>query len=77
MKALSAKLFGGEPIGLALDQYRRQVGQLNTEYFSVRSDLAAGDRTVLKELTRLRLVSLDRQALVVLGDPTVALPSVF
>ena len=28
-------------------------------------------------MTRLRLSALDRQSLVLLGDPTVALPNVF
>jgi hypothetical protein len=76
VKALSSKLFDGEPIGLTVDEYRRQIGVLNSTYHSVR-DRTAGDTSLRTTLTRLRLTALDRQALVLLGDPTVALPSVF
>lgn len=77
VKALSANLFSGQPVGLAFDQYRRQIGLLNTTYHSVHNKLAGGDTSVRATLTRLRLTALDRQALVLLGDPTVALPSIF
>jgi hypothetical protein len=72
--ALSANLYSGQPIGMALAEYRQQVGVLNTQYHTLR-DEAASNTSLRPKLTRLRLTALDRQALVLLGDPTVAFPS--
>jgi hypothetical protein len=72
--ALSSNLYAGQPIGMTLAEYRLQVGLLNTYYHTVR-DEAASDTLLRPRLTRLRLTALDRQALVLLGDPTVAFPN--
>jgi hypothetical protein len=74
VNALSSNLFSGQPLGLAFDDYREGVGVLNTQWADRREQLAAGDVTVRETLTRLRLTAIDRQSMVLLGDPTVSLP---
>jgi hypothetical protein len=74
--ALSSNLFSGQPIGMAFAEYREQVGVLNS-YYQAELDKAASDISLRPKLTRLRLTAFDRQALVLLGDPTVAFPSIF
>jgi hypothetical protein len=76
VKALSANIFSGQPVGLILDEYRSQIGAINSRYHAVR-ETAVDDTSLRPKLTRLRLTALDRQALVLLGDPTVALPDIF
>ncbi|MFI6585147.1 hypothetical protein [Embleya sp. NPDC050493] len=75
VSALSTHLYAGEPLGLALAEYRADVGELHTQWARLREMLAAGDTSVRETLTRLRVSALDRQSLVLLGDPTVALPA--
>jgi hypothetical protein len=72
--ALSSNLFFGQPIGLAFAKYRTGVGELNTLYATLSRKLTGGDDSVLDELTRLRVAAIDRQSLVLLGDPTVTMP---
>ncbi|MFG2974380.1 hypothetical protein ACGFYY_15475 [Streptomyces sp. NPDC048331] len=72
--ALSSHLYDGEPLGLALSEYRADVGELNTQLDELRTRLATGHKEVLPAMTRLRLSALDRQSLVLLGDPTVTFP---
>jgi hypothetical protein len=74
VNALSSNLFSGQPLGFAFDDYREGVGVLNTQWAARREELAAGDVTVRETLTRLRLTAIDRQSMVLLGDPTVSLP---
>lgn len=73
---LSTNMFGGQPIGYILDNYRRQIGSINTQYWTTRDNVAA-DTSLRPLLSRLRLTALDRQALVLLGDPTVAIRNIF
>ncbi|MET7301668.1 hypothetical protein [Embleya sp. NPDC005575] len=75
VSALSTHLYAGEPLGLALAEYRADVGELHTRWARLREALAGGDTSVRETLTRLRVSALDRQSLVLLGDPTVALPA--
>lgn len=73
--ALTSNLFAdGQPLGMALAGYREAVGVLNTDWTRLRTQLDNGDTEVLDSMTWLRLTALDRQALVLLGDPTVTLP---
>ncbi|WP_439680551.1 hypothetical protein [Embleya sp. MST-111070] len=74
VSALSSRLYAGEPLGLALAEYRADVGELHTRWARLRDTLANGDTSVRETLTRLRVAALDRQSLVLLGDPTIALP---
>jgi hypothetical protein len=75
VSALSTNLFNGQPLGYAFDEYRAGVGDLHTQWAKLRDKLIGADLTVRDELTRLRVSAIDRQSLVLLGDPTVTLPS--
>jgi hypothetical protein len=71
---LSTNLFAGQPLGYVLDAYRAGVGVLHSQWADRRRSLENGDTSVRDQLTRLRLSAIDRQSLVLLGDPTVTLP---
>jgi hypothetical protein len=73
--ALSTNLYAGQPIGHAFSDYRAGVGELHTQWVSALARRSEGDSTQRPRLTRLRLSALDRQSMVLLGDPTVTLPS--
>ena len=70
---LTSNLHLGQPLGLVFDHYRRGIGQLYGQWAEQRVKLEKGDVSVLETLTRFRLTTVDRQSLVLLGDPTVAL----
>ncbi len=72
--ALSTNLYAGQPIGQAFGDYRAGVGDLHAQWATCYDQRARGDLTVRPRLTRLRLTALDRQSMVLLGDPTVTLP---
>jgi hypothetical protein len=72
---MSTRLFKGQPLGHVLKEYRTQIGVLNTQWATLRSLLENGNVTVRDALTRLRLAAIDRQSLVLLGDPTVTMPT--
>lgn len=81
VSALSDNLIGDhQPIGYAFTDYRSGVGELHTQYASTlqqlprAQDLTQRDR-IRDILTRLRLTAIDRQSLVLLGDPTVTFPA--
>lgn len=71
--AMSTNLHHGFPLGFAFTSYRSGVGQLHTSWAKAFDRLSAGEVTMRPVLTRLRLTALDRQSLVLLGDPTVTL----
>lgn len=73
--ALTSHLYAGQPLGLVFDDYYAGVGALHSQWFALDRRLNGGDGSVLEAMTRLRLTALDRQSLVLLGDPTVALPA--
>ncbi|WP_404962578.1 hypothetical protein [Streptomyces sp. 147326] len=73
--ALSSHLYGGQPLGLALSEYRADVGELHSQWAALHTQLARGRKEVRPAMTRLRLSALDRQSLVLLGDPTVTFPA--
>ncbi|MEY9842678.1 hypothetical protein [Streptacidiphilus sp. EB103A] len=73
VSALSSHLFSGQPLGYTFAEYRADVGTLHTQWTDCYNRLANGDTSVEETMTRLRLTALDRQSLVLLGDPTVAL----
>ncbi len=71
----SPRLFSArQPLGLILERYWLGVGELHSEWAKAREQLDAGDLSVRPRLTRLRLSALDRQSLVLFGDPTAVLP---
>lgn len=77
VEGLAGRLHTGTPLGLALADYRSGVGELHTQWAQARDQYnllgAAGLRATL---TRMRLTAMDRQSLVLLGDPTVTMPLV-
>ncbi|MGW3291078.1 hypothetical protein ACWDR3_41235 [Streptomyces sp. NPDC001002] len=74
--ALSSRLYGGVPLAHAFADYRADVGQLYYDWFALQAQLNDdADGSVLDEMRRIRLAALDRQSLVLLGDPTVSLPA--
>lgn len=73
--ALSTNAFAGQPLGYAFADYRSGVGELHSQWAALHDVLAGGDTSVRDALTRLRLTAIDRQSLVLLGDPTVTLPT--
>jgi hypothetical protein len=72
--ALSSNLYHQQPLGLAFADYAAGVGQLHTDWIELKQKLNNRDTSVRETLTRLRLTALDRQSLVLLGDPTVTMP---
>lgn len=62
------------PVGYAFSDYRAGVGELHSQWAALLDKLAQGLTEVRENLTRLRLSAIDRQSLVLLGDPTVTLP---
>lgn len=72
--ALSSNLYHQQPVGLTFADYRAGVGVLHSQWADLHQDLANGDTSVREVLTRLRLTALDRQSLVLLGDPTATMP---
>jgi hypothetical protein len=72
---LSTNLLGArQPLGYSLADYRTEVGELHNQWAEQHGQLAAGDTSVRETLTRLRLTAIDRQSLVLLGDPTATYP---
>lgn len=67
-------LAADEPLGMALSAYREGIGTLHTQWARLRATLDGRDTSVLDAMTWTRLTALDRQALVLLGDPTVTVP---
>jgi hypothetical protein len=63
-----------EPIGYALSRHYHPVGGLWSQWATDRDRINAGDVELLPAALNARLTALDRQSLVILGDPTVALP---
>lgn len=74
VSALSTHLFNEQPVGYAFSDYRAGVGELYAQWAAQYDKLAEGITAVRETLTRLRLSAIDRQSLVLLGDPTVKLP---
>lgn len=64
-----------EPVGMAFDTVHRHAGELFTHLDNLRRQIAHAVAGAQAAATRTHLAALDRQSLVILGDPTVALPS--
>ncbi|GAB90145.1 hypothetical protein GORHZ_085_00120 [Gordonia rhizosphera NBRC 16068] len=75
-KALYNRLYQPWPVGFAFDPYFRSVGELYTQWVKLkdRIDEGADERIILPDAARVRLTAVDRESLVVLGDPTATLP---
>jgi hypothetical protein len=68
-----------EPVGMAFNPGYRVVGELFQQWQQLTGDFAAApaeERAFIRLMTMsTQLAALDRQSLVILGDPTAALPA--
>jgi hypothetical protein len=63
-----------EPVGMAFRDFYRTVGELLASWELSMRRVNDGDFEARQPAMRARLTALDRQSLVLLGDPTVSLP---
>jgi hypothetical protein len=75
-RALYNQMFQKEPIpvGMALDHVYRHVGELFALWEQHLRDVNKGVEGARKAAMNAQLMAIDRQSMVILGDPTVALP---
>jgi hypothetical protein len=71
--ALWDRLYQGWPLGYALASHYEPLGALSALHVSLRKEFDTG-AAVDARLLRCQLEARDRMSLVILGDPTVALP---
>lgn len=64
-----------EPVGLAFETIYRHAGQLFAQLDNLRRQVAGAVPGAAAAASRTHLAALDRQSMVILGDPTVCLPS--
>lgn len=64
-----------QPVGMAFHDAHKHAGQLFSQLDSLRRDIVRDVAGAREAATRTHLTALDRQSMVILGDPTVALPS--
>ena len=67
-------LFQRQPLGLALAEYYAGVGSLYGKLSDARNDVDAAVPGARDRATYYKLTALDRESLVILGDPTVMVP---
>jgi hypothetical protein len=67
-------LYRRNPVGLALDPHHRGVGDLYGKLTDARNGIDQLVEGARDDATYYRLTALDRQSLVILGDPAVVLP---
>jgi hypothetical protein len=72
--AVYPNLYLRQPIGLALDDHYRGVGDLYAKLADARRDIDGLVEGARDRATYYRLTSTDRESLVTLGDPTVVIP---
>jgi hypothetical protein len=64
-----------EPVGLAFEACYRHVGELLAQWNQALRQIANGRPDASLAALRTQLTALDRQSMVILGDPTACLPS--
>ena len=64
-----------EPVGMAFDACFRHVGELSAQYVQLVRDAGQAVPGARDAALRTQLAALDRQSMVILGDPTAALPA--
>lgn len=74
INALYQHLYQPEPVGLAFEECHRHGPQLNTMHLQAKEAYARGEDARLEEALASRLMAVDRESLVLLGDPIVLLP---
>jgi hypothetical protein len=63
-----------QPVGMAFHEVHLHAGQLFSQLDSLRRDIVRAVAGAKEAAIRTHLAALDRQSMVILGDPTVALP---
>lgn len=63
-----------EPVGLAFEECYRHVGELLAQWNQALHQVAQGKADASLAALRTQLTALDRQSMVILGDPTACLP---
>ncbi len=63
-----------EPVGLAFQGCYRHVGELFSQWNQALTRVAQGQADASLDALRTQLTALDRQSMVILGDPTACLP---
>jgi len=63
-----------EPVGLAFEECYRHVGELFAQWNQALRQIAEGNSGASLAALRSQLTALDRQSMVILGDPTACLP---
>jgi hypothetical protein len=63
----------GVPIGYAIRAFHEEAADFMVLWQRARDSVNAGDVSAIARARYLQLVAMDRQALVILGDPTVSL----
>jgi hypothetical protein len=71
VRGIYPRLFGRQPLGLALADYYAGVGVLYGKLSDARNDVDAEVDGARERATYYKLTALDRESLIVLGDPTV------
>lgn len=66
--SLYERLFQPWPIGLAFDQFYRELGGIHSDYMAAMAD------NNVRAMLSLRLIARDIESTVILGDPTAVLP---
>ena len=64
----------GEPIGMAMARHYQPIGSLWANWDSRRREADGGSASAVRLALAARLAALDRQSVVILGDPTVTIP---
>lgn len=63
-----------EPVGMAFESVHHHAGELFAQLEDLRRQVSRAVTGAAVAATRTHLAALDRQSMVILGDPTVALP---
>ena len=61
-------------MGISFDEFYRGVGELYSKLWEARDAVDALTPGARDDATYYRLTASDRESLVILGDPTVAIP---
>jgi hypothetical protein len=75
VRAIYPRLFLRQPVGLALADYYAGVGVLYGKLSDARTQADAAVAGARERATYYKLTALDRESLVLLGDPTVRVPA--
>jgi len=73
-QALYNRLYSAEPVGMAFQDVYRHVGELLAQWSQAFDEVNQGIPDARAAALRSQLTALDRQSMVILGDPTACLP---